>query len=79
MEEHKHHVTIQLDGKYGTGSMAEVTIYTNHPNGVKEETYLFPYALIDRKNLDTFNAAHLIAGYRIMKKEKPSPLAELGL
>jgi hypothetical protein len=71
--------TIILDGTFGSGAMAEVTIYTNHPNGIKEETYIFPYAMIDRKNLDAFNAAHLIAGYRIMKKAKPSPLSELGL
>ena len=71
---------LKLDGSYGTGSTAEVTIYTNRPNGqMQEDTYVFPYAIIDRKNLDAFNAAHLIAGYRIIKKEKPSPLQALGL
>ena len=78
-EQNNEQVVLRLDGTYGTGAMAEVTVYTNHPNGMKEETYLFPYALVDRKNLEAFNTAHLIAGYRIIKKARPSPLSELGL
>jgi hypothetical protein len=71
---------IPLDGSYGTGPQAEITIYTNTDNGnMKEEIFVFPYALINRTALEQFNTAHLIAGYRILKVAKPSPLSELGL
>ena len=74
-------VRIPLDGTYGGGVMAEVTIYTRVPesNAVKEETFTFPYAFIDQAKLVGFNAAHLIAGFRILKTEKPNALRELGL
>lgn len=75
-------VRISLDGTYGGGAMAEVTIYTRESaesNRMKEETYMFPYAFIDQAKLVGFNAAHLIAGFRILKTEKPNALRELGL
>ena len=74
-------VRIPLDGTYGGGVMAAVTIYTRVPesNAVKEETFTFPYAFIDQAKLVGFNAAHLIAGFRILKTEKPNALRELGL
>ena len=73
-------ITIPLDGSYGTGPQAEITIYTNTSDGnMKEEVFVFPYALINRTALEQFNTAHLIAGYRILKVSKPSPLSELGL
>jgi hypothetical protein len=75
-------VRISLDGTYGGGVMAEVTIYTRvsaESNQVKEETFQFPYAFIDQARLVGYNAAHLIAGFRILKLEKPNALRELGL
>ena len=73
-------ILIKLDGSYGTGPSAEITIYTNTGDGnMREETFIFPYALINRTALEQFNTAHLIAGFRILKMAKPSPLAELGL
>ena len=58
---------IPLNGTYGGGPMAEITIYTRvsaESNDVK---------------LVGYNAAHLIAGFKILKLEKPSALRELGL
>ena len=75
-------VRIPLDGTYGGGVMAEVTIYTRvsaESSQVKEETFTFPYAFIDQARLVGYNAAHLIAGFRILKLEKPNALRELGL
>ena len=79
-EEQERQILIPLDGSYGTGPQAEITIYTNTSNGqMKEEIFTFPYALVNRTALEQFNTAHLIAGYRIIKMAKPSPLSELGL
>ena len=75
-------IRIPLDGTYGGGVMAEVTIYTRvsaDSNSMREETFTVPYAFIDQAKLVGFNAAHLIAGFRILKLEKPSALRELGL
>ena len=79
---HEGVVRIPLDGTYGGGVMAEVTIYTRvsvESSQVKEETFTFPYAFIDQARLVGYNAAHLIAGFRILKLEKPNALRELGL
>ena len=75
-------IRIPLDGTYGGGVMAEVTIYTRvsaESNELREETFQFPYAFIDQARLVGYNAAHLIAGFRILKLEKPNALRELGL
>jgi hypothetical protein len=75
-------VRIPLDGTYGGGVMAEVTIFTRvdaESNQLREETFTFPYAFIDQPRLVGYNAAHLIAGFKIIKTEKPNALRELGL
>jgi hypothetical protein len=74
-------VRIPLDGTYGAGSMAEVSIYTRVPdtNDLREETFKFPYAFIDQARLVGYNAHHLIAGFKIIKTDKPNALRELGL
>lgn len=71
---------IKLDGSYGTGVVAEVTIYTKQgEDREKEETFLFPYNLINFENLTVFDKVNLIKGYKIIKQEKPSALKDLGL
>lgn len=75
-------VRIPLDGTYGMGALAELSIYTRvskDSNELKEETFTVPYTLIDQTKLLGFNAAHLIAGFKIIKLQKPSALRELGL
>jgi hypothetical protein len=73
---------IKLDGTYGGGVMAKVTIYTRvsaDSNDLREEEFEFPYAFVDQTRLVGYNAAHLIAGFSIIKLEKPNVLRELGL
>jgi hypothetical protein len=84
MEEHSNgdFLRIPLDGTYGSGAMAELTIYTRvstESSDVKEETFQFPYAFIDQAKLLGYNTMHLIAGFKILKLEKPNALRELGL
>ena len=74
------HDKIKLDGSYGYGPLAELTIYTKNPEGGrKEETFTIPYMLIDFSKLHAIDYIHLILGYSICKLEKPDQLKSLGL
>jgi len=74
------HEKIKLDGSYGYGPQAELTIYTKSPEGGrKEETFTIPYMLIDFAKLHAIDQLHLILGYSICKLEKPDQLKSLGL
>lgn len=72
-------VRIPLDGSFGPGVIAELTIITKQNDAEKEETFIFPYMLIDFTMLQRLDGINLIKGYRIIKQEKPSALKELGL
>lgn len=75
-------VRIPLDGTFGSGVRAKVKIYTRvsaESEDLREETYEFPYAFIDQAKLVGYNTMHLIAGFGIIKTEKPNALRELGL
>jgi hypothetical protein len=74
-------VQIPLDGSYGGGPSAELTIITRtEGGGRKEETFLVPYFMIDTKRLQAFNDANLILGFKLVKGDKtPAGLKELGL
>jgi hypothetical protein len=76
-----HVIQIPLDGSYGGGPIAELTIITRtEGGGQKEETFQVPYFMIDTKRLQFFNDANLILGYKLVKGEKTPPgLKELGL
>ena len=81
-EEQQHRILIPLDGSYGAGPLAEVTITTKVPDTDqrKRETYEIPYFLIDIPRLMRMNDANLILGFEVVKGEKtPSGLKELGL
>jgi hypothetical protein len=59
---------IRLDGTFGTGSPARLTIITlDKVNGTKETTYEFPYMLIKFDVLQQLTDASLILGFRIEK------------
>jgi hypothetical protein len=82
MEENQNQdgvVKIKLDGSYGTGVIAELTIITKDGENDKEETFIFPYHFIDFSAVQGFDRLNLIKGYKITKQEKPSALKELGL
>lgn len=71
---------VKLDGSYGVGVVAEVTVYTKQgETGEREETFIFPYNFINFDVLQLFDKLNLIKGYRIIKQEKPSALKDLGL
>ena len=70
---------IPIDGSYGAGPLAEVTINTKDGDRDKEETFTIPYMLVDEKVLWALNKMNLILGYRIVKEAKFNPLKELGL
>lgn len=75
-------IHIPLDGSYGAGPLAEVTIITKVPDSTnnRRETYQVPYFLIDIPRLMRLNDANLILGFEVVKGEKtPSGLKELGL
>jgi len=59
---------IRLDGTFGTGFPARLTIITlDKVNGTKETTYEFPYMLIKLDVLQQLTDASLILGFRIEK------------
>jgi hypothetical protein len=73
-------VRIPLDGSYGCGPVAELTLVTRTEDGrEKEETFTIPYHLIDTKKLQAFCDINLILGFRVVKSGRPSPLKDLGL
>jgi hypothetical protein len=60
---------LKLDGSYGTGETALLTIITkNEVEGDCEETYQFPYGLIDFDGLNKHMHLKLIAGFRIERQ-----------
>lgn len=81
-EQNPHMIHIPLDGSYGAGPLAEVTIITKVPDSTnnKRETYQIPYFLIDVPRLMRLNDNNFILGFEVVKGEKtPSGLKELGL
>jgi hypothetical protein len=72
-------IKIKLDGSYGAGVVAELTVITKDGDNDKEETFVFPYHFIDFAAVHGFDRLNLIKGYKITKQEKPSALKELGL
>ena len=80
-ERPKNTIEIPLDGSYGGGPVAELSIFTKtEGGGMKEETFAVPYFFINTKRLEFFNEANLILGYKLLKGERTPPgLKELGL
>lgn len=76
------HIQIPLDGSYGAGPEAEVTIITKVPDSssLKRQTFSIPYFMVDIPRLMKLNEMNFILGFEIIKGEKtPSQLKELGL
>lgn len=66
-----NHEQMKLDGSYGTGDNALLTIITTDPvEGEKRTTYEFPYELIDFAKLQKFAGVNLIAGYQTVRRPK---------
>ena len=75
------HIQIPLDGSYGAGPLAELTIITKaEDGGRRRETFQVPYFLIDIPGLMKLNAVNLILGFELVKGENtPSALKDLGI
>ena len=63
---------IVLDGSMGYGTLAELTVIVKEKGAdtVREETFRFPFALIDQKMLSQFLTLHFIVGYRVERLRK---------
>jgi hypothetical protein len=75
-------VLIRLDGSFGPGPMAELTITTKTGTGGDETVqYTVPYLLIDVKRLQVMSDMNFIVGYGIKKQPdaRLAALRELGL
>jgi len=72
---------IRLDGSYGPGPQAELTITTKTEGGEQTVAYTVPYCLIDKKALQFMSDMNLIVGYGIKKQPdaRLAALRELGL
>lgn len=74
-------VRIPLDGTYGAGPDAELTIVTKGEEGQQiQKTYTIPYLAVDTKRLQQMNDINFILDYSLIKTEaKAMGLKELGL
>lgn len=72
---------IPLDGTFGVGPTAELTIITKTEDGrQREETYTVPYLCLALDRIQHMSDINFILGYKIVKSDlKPSGLKELGL
>jgi hypothetical protein len=75
-------IQIRLDGSYGPGPMAELTITTKTETGGETSVqFTIPYLLIDMKRLQYMSDINLIVGYGVKKQPEArlAGLRELGL
>jgi hypothetical protein len=71
--DHEHMMEkIKLDGSLGVGDNALLTIITKDETagGDREETFQFPYHLIDFNILNKYMLFKLLMGYKIIRQEK---------
>lgn len=80
-EQQQGPVQIRLDGSFGPGPMAELTIITKKEGGEEVVKYAIPYLLIDTKRLQFMSDMNFIVGYGIAKQPdaRLAALRELGL
>lgn len=74
-------VRIPLDGTFGAGPDAELTIVTKGEDGQNvEKIYIVPYLAIDLIRIQKMSDINFILGYKVVKSEARTPgLKELGL
>lgn len=74
-------VLIRLDGSFGPGPMAELTITTKTEGGEQTVAYTVPYVLIDKKALQFMSDMNLIVGFGVKKQPdaRLAALRDLGL
>ncbi len=81
MDEEQQPRSIPLDGSFGVGPDAELTIITKAEDGRQREvSYQVPYHLLDLARLQRFSDINLVLGYKIVKAEsRAAGLKELGI
>lgn len=72
---------IPLDGTFGAGVNADLTIITRNPQtgAEREETFTVPAAMVNHETLMFFYKSNLILGFKLVKHDKLDELKELGL
>lgn len=72
---------IPLNGTYGAGPVAELTIITVGENGTSRETiFEVPYVLLDLQKLQRMCDLNFFRGYKVIKPDfSSSGLKALGL
>lgn len=62
---------IKMDGSAGVGDLARLTIMrTDDVQGEIEETFIFPYVLINFTTLQLFDSLRQINGYTVRRMQK---------
>jgi hypothetical protein len=81
MENDNEDLKLKLDGSFGLGFNAHLTIVTADPMlGEKEVTYEVPYQVIDFKALSRASNMNLILGFRLVKIIPPgTPIHEINI
>ncbi len=74
-------VTIPLNGTFGAGPSADLTVITAIPDTdqVREETFKVPYVLIDTVKLQRMCDMNFLLGYKVVKDPEKSVSALKGL
>jgi hypothetical protein len=68
----QHVVPVKTDGSGGVGERALITLITHDDvEGTKEETFEFPYALINFQILQAFCTFRQILGYKLVRVPEP--------
>jgi hypothetical protein len=63
---------VKFDGSGGIGDHALLTIYTKDDiQGEKEETFEFPYSLINLPVLNAYQQLRQITGYKLIRLPAP--------
>jgi hypothetical protein len=71
-EQNEEMEIIKLDGSMGLGENALFTVITKDDVlGDKEETFVFPYALINFDILAKFLTLRCISGYKVVRQPAP--------
>lgn len=69
-----NHLQVKTDGSGGVGERAMLTLITHDDvEGTKEETFEFPYALINFQIIQAFCTYRQILGYKLVRVPDAPP------
>jgi hypothetical protein len=71
MDEDQPNTLLKLDGTFGMGDAAFLTIITKDPvEGEREETFKVPFAALDFDKIMNAMKLYLIVGFKIVRRPK---------